>query len=508
MPAHQWFLMQEFQRASYFNWIIQMRCASVGLTEELGTADSLTVHHEGTLELHFNQAQWRQMGEKALAKFINDYHWLEQAVAEVYKRTDDFLKFLNKLRHEDVAVATGEQLVDWLNKFEWHRNHIHVYGVIGTILEFDHELFTKYLQNYVNEQIKITGSSLSVNKVFSELTIFHQDTFVRQEEKSLLGLVQIAQNRPSLAALILNSSNSEALAKLPAADSEFSALLDQHFYNYCWISYQYVGPAFDKEYFVENIRGLLHQQIDAETKIKYFDDEMARVKRQQEQVEAGLKFDDVHKKIFALARELSFTKSLRNDAYYFSFYCLEPLLKEFGRRLNLPLSRVRLFLPGEAQEALKAGRDCTDMLNDRWQYSVYAVLNGKEEMIAGEVARKLVKSIKELEPTVAEVKEFTGTVAVTGKAKGPVKLILEVTDLSKMNQGDILVSNATYPSLVPAMKKAAAIVTDLGGITSHAAIISRELGIPCIVGTKIATKILKDNDIVEVDADKGIIKKI
>jgi len=64
----------------------------------------------------------------------------------------------------------------------------------------------------------------------------------------------------------------------------------------------------------------------------------------------------------------------------------------------------------------------------------------------------------------------------------------------------------TRPEFVPLMKKAAAIITDEGGITSHAAIISREMNIPCIIGTKIATKIFKDGDLVEVDADKGIVK--
>lgn len=80
--------------------------------------------------------------------------------------------------------------------------------------------------------------------------------------------------------------------------------------------------------------------------------------------------------------------------------------------------------------------------------------------------------------------------------------------MKKFQKGDILVSVATDPDIVPAMKKAAAIVTEQGGITSHAAIVSRELGIPCIIGTKIATRVLKDGDMVEVDANKGTVKKI
>ena len=77
-----------------------------------------------------------------------------------------------------------------------------------------------------------------------------------------------------------------------------------------------------------------------------------------------------------------------------------------------------------------------------------------------------------------------------------------------MNKGDVLVSHATNPNLLPAMGMAAAIVTDIGGLTCHAAIVSREFRIPCIVGTKIATQVLQDNDLVEVDAEKGVVKKI
>jgi pyruvate, water dikinase len=72
----------------------------------------------------------------------------------------------------------------------------------------------------------------------------------------------------------------------------------------------------------------------------------------------------------------------------------------------------------------------------------------------------------------------------------------------------LLVTGMTSPEYVSAMKKAAAIITDEGGITCHAAIISRELGIPCVIGTKIATKVLKDNDLVEIHGATGAIKII
>lgn len=80
-------------------------------------------------------------------------------------------------------------------------------------------------------------------------------------------------------------------------------------------------------------------------------------------------------------------------------------------------------------------------------------------------------------------------------------------DIKNVEIGNILVANTTHPTYLPAMQKAAAFVTNEGGIISHAAIVAREMKKPCIVGTKNATKILKDGDIVEVDAEKGIVKK-
>ena len=71
-----------------------------------------------------------------------------------------------------------------------------------------------------------------------------------------------------------------------------------------------------------------------------------------------------------------------------------------------------------------------------------------------------------------------------------------------------MISHMTNPDIVPAMKIAGAIVTDQGGITSHAAIVSRELGVPCLIGTKIATQVFKEGDLVEVDADNGVARKV
>ena len=95
-----------------------------------------------------------------------------------------------------------------------------------------------------------------------------------------------------------------------------------------------------------------------------------------------------------------------------------------------------------------------------------------------------------------------------GVVRGSAKIVLNNHDLRKIVRGDILVvpMTTTTPDCILAMKKAAAFVTDEGGITCHAAIVARELKKPCIIGTKIATKVLKDGDLVEVNGNEGKVK--
>lgn len=102
-------------------------------------------------------------------------------------------------------------------------------------------------------------------------------------------------------------------------------------------------------------------------------------------------------------------------------------------------------------------------------------------------------------------KLLQGVSASAGKAKGKVKIILDLSEIGKMREGNILVTEMTNPLFVPAMEKANAVVTDVGGVTCHAAIVSRELGIPCVVGAKQATKILKDGMEVLVDGESGAV---
>lgn len=116
-------------------------------------------------------------------------------------------------------------------------------------------------------------------------------------------------------------------------------------------------------------------------------------------------------------------------------------------------------------------------------------------------------NVVRLVPTGVSSNKISGSVACKGFVEGKARVIRTQKDLEMFVKGEVLIAEKTQPKYVPYMVKAAAIVTDIGGITSHAAIISREFEIPCIVGTENATKILKTGDMVVVDANVGVVTK-
>ena len=143
------------------------------------------------------------------------------------------------------------------------------------------------------------------------------------------------------------------------------------------------------------------------------------------------------------------------------------------------------------------------VLSSRYEKSVILFERGRYEMYAGRRADKVetILAAKQASKTIK------GSIAYKGRATGVVRIVIDpFKDSTSFKKGEILVTGMTRPEFLPIMKKAAAFITDAGGILSHAAIVARELKKPCIIGTHVATRVLKTGDLVEVDADKGIVK--
>lgn len=184
------------------------------------------------------------------------------------------------------------------------------------------------------------------------------------------------------------------------------------------------------------------------------------------------------------------------------------LLAELGKRINIDVKLMRYLCYTEVNMDLFKKSDLKNILKKRRQGCVYCTNPKGTGFLIGKDYDKFHKKINELEEDFTEAEDLHGMAASSGTAIGKARICKRVDEIKKFKYGEILVSSMTRPEYVTAMKKAAAIITDEGGITCHAAIIARELGIPCIIGTKVATKVIKDGDLLEVKGNHGVVKII
>lgn len=201
----------------------------------------------------------------------------------------------------------------------------------------------------------------------------------------------------------------------------------------------------------------------------------------------NIKIPRTLQKIVSEARELTFLRTHRTDNIHELLFLGRQIFKEAADYFNISFSELRDYSAHDLikNKPIKYKSDAT-----RISY------NGQMEFYK--------PSLIKTNLSVSNI--IKGTTAFPGIIRGTVKIVKTPNELKKVRAGDVLVAQMTFPSFIIAMRQASAFVTDEGGITCHAAIISREMKKPCIIGTKIATKVLRDGDLVEVDANKGVVK--
>ncbi len=213
-------------------------------------------------------------------------------------------------------------------------------------------------------------------------------------------------------------------------------------------------------------------------------------------------------KIGALIAELGFLRFWSRYHFMTVRYHLKNILIELVKRSKQPI--LEFATVDEISLFFKSKKiDIEEITRRKNGYSSHFV-DGKTQIVTGQKAEKLQRLVKE---DFSGIQEIIGRIANKGKATGIVRTISFVAkdyneQVASFKQGEILVTGMTRPQIVHLCKMASAIITDEGGITSHAAVVSREFGIPCIIATHNATKVLRTGDLVEVDAEQGVVRKI
>lgn len=398
--------------------------------------------------------------------------------------TADRLKSMSaEIDSEKLRAFSNEELISFHRQLDDIHTEFYVWGWLPNAVD----MFTNDLTNYVKSEVEKKVGTDKVNTVLMTLTAAQEKSIVQQEHESLLNLVQLKQANSSL----------------------FEKELSKHRNKYFFVKHLWIGSeGYDAQYYIDEIDKIISEGKSGKDLLIESEALFQKGIVDRKALLAELQFNPQFERLLNVYAEFAVTKSYRRDAQLYWAYQMDAFFDELSHRLGITFKESRFLLPVEIYDGLDKGLSDIQKseLKERSRYCVYYAEEGIDKIYVGDEAKKLEQTtIVQIDTNITE---FKGQTACLGHVTGLVKIVNSPADMDKMHKGDVLVSIATNPDIVLAMKKAAAIITEQGGITSHAAIVSRELGIPCVIGTKIATKVLKDGDMVEVDANTGTVKII
>lgn len=479
--------------------------------KEQGAGDFLRqimwIIKNGVADLCYVRSEFDRTIKRIASKAVKNPIWLSKINKEVELFADQYLAFAKSLLKIDLKRLSDRQLINKFNRILYFQLRSHGYGQATTwLIDAGQQLFSGYLLDYLKMKVK-ENLDFEPSQYFSMLTTPLKPSFTEMESQASLQLAkEIFQDkvgRQIFKNFKINKIETELEAKRPG----LLIKLKKHQKKWFWLHYNYRGPVLGLDYFLQIWQGLIKEE-KIEKHLQEARNKFNKVKKEQQRLSKELKLDALHKELFLQARYIVWLKAYRKDCMYFGAFVANQFIREIAKRLSISFQQAEFMTKEEYGEALIKKKFSVKELDERFKFSVIYGTWDKVYVYSREKAKRFLKRLKWEREEKREVDELVGQTACPGKVKGKVKIVETVAEISKMKQGDIMLSETTYPALVPAMKKAGAIVTNVGGLTCHAAIVARELRIPCVVGTRIATQVFKDGDEVEVDADKGIIRKL
>ena len=449
---------------------------------------------------------WRQAHQVLAKRVSKNYTWFSKVLKTIERQGKSLVSWTQIISKKDIAKLSNFKLWQYYQEFGRRNQELYDIALLCPLLDYQDQT---YLTDSLTNLLKKKVPPAKLGTYLSVLTTPSRKSPDVQQTERLLSLHDGLWHPRSVVKLLVSRlSTAEILPLLNKREPDWYKKFRKHVKEFAYLIYVYEGPAATEEFFIDIIRDWARRGLSPQKEAARLKKQALKQQQKQEFYTRQLKLTANERRLVYLGRETTFIKPYRRFLQSQAYYLFEPVLVEIANRLDLSIRQIRYLLPQEVKKALFGGKVNINELNRRVNYCVYINRHNKIRILTGTVARKFWQTRVEKEKVPPHVKELVGTTASPGKAQGRVCVVNMPEDMVNMKRGNILVSSATSPNLMPAIRQAAAIVTDEGGLTSHAAIVSRELDIPCVIGTKIATQVLKDGDKVEVDAARGVIRRV
>jgi phosphohistidine swiveling domain-containing protein len=415
-------------------------------------------------EMAYDRQDFKTIWRLVKKKLSADPGYLKKIKSLYYQNLRRYQPLARKIRRSGIEKWPNQEIIKIFQGLIWAQvdgvGVAHIIDAIG--IEIEEEFKAR-----LRRELPVV-SPAEFNEIFTALITPSRISFVNREEKELLAIRGGIKNK---------------------------AALERHAAKYFWLQNSYAGPKFlTARDFSEKLRDLKKR-------------EGAYQKRRPPRFR--YKFSPDLRRTIKIIDFCAVWQDERKSLLFKNIADAGRVVQEIARRLEQPAELLYYLGLSEATgiKSLDDLRAQARLLRERRQGCLMLIKGLSDMIISGADYRRLMGERSSLlKDRGLDSRELHGTVANMGTAKGKVSIIKNLESLRHFQRGNILVASMTRPEYMLAIKQAAAIITDEGGLTCHAAIIARELNIPAVIGTKIATQVLKTGMTVEVDADKGIVK--
>ena len=444
------------------------------MQKNIGFLTDLPIKHVNG-DIYFGKKEIKEIYNQIKEKISKDEVFPDKIKQKIEAAVEKLKSIATYLEKQNQKIQSNQELLIFFMKG---------YTVVAELTAFMSFKGTVQISDVLEEKVKhilatkITDPEKRTN-MFLLLSLPRQNSFMLEEQNSIL---QIGAERQK--------------------GKEVEKELEEHTRKFSWVGcVMYDGKPYNKEHF----RKELQEALKADCRIKLRERERKKQEREAQIKKAleNLQLREEEKQIINQFRDWVHLRTYVKDMTSVGIVATIPFLEEIARRAAINYKDVLYLSHIELQNIFIERKELLVQESKERQNGWGFVLVNNH---ATYYNYRTVKEIEEKEEILP--KGIKGFSACKGIARGIAIIVKNIEDLENVKEGNILIAPMTTTNFVPILSKVQAIVTDEGGITCHAAIISREMNIPCIIGTRLATKAFKSGDLIEVDAEKGIVRKI
>jgi phosphoenolpyruvate synthase/pyruvate phosphate dikinase len=421
----------------------------------------------------------------------NDLMLEYNALNEEYRKDSTFLQNIaDKMEKEgDILISRTANLALGIEEKSIKE--------LGEIFGKSNELFYKYMP--------FVWIIFSIEKLFSTVLRSKIREKLSVESEEVIGeyfntLISVPYKETAAVAEIRQILNAASLIKKNGTlNPQINKMLKNTHKEFCWagimrVGWTYLKDEYGFDHYVDLAKALA--QGNPEKELAEIDQKSSATARNYERFVSTMPIAPEIIEIANLLKRYIFLRTYRGEVVVKTMINIRKVLEEIATRLGIELGDIVFFTPEEIIKATQ-NRELPFYERRKKGYKLL-ILDGKPRVIS---------EVDIVQVDFDAIREIKGEGILPGLVHGRVKRILTKEDVSKLAKGEILVAQMTSPDMMPAIMKASAIITDEGGLTCHAALISRELQIPCVISTEIATRVLKDGDQVFVNSKDGTVRK-